>query len=216
MKTQEGECEHCRSYYKSLKAHKCPVQKMIGVSPSDLLNTTQNNYRTCCQQCDGCRRHYFLTSSLRQFRRYKNVEMCVDCYSIPQIQKATSSMLLELRMLDIKMNKTLCSICAMCLIDRQSGCEMVAFKRDYIDYFCTRETVWDLVHNGSTLEVIRAANEMSRNMCLQCFSAISHAKHVVGIRRLRPLQLSDPTKHTASKKVDAVLQLLIKTNVKHF
>jgi hypothetical protein len=202
-----SECEQCRRCFKSLKDHKCPVLKMIRLAPSDMLNTTKDN---CRQQCDGCGKRYFLTSSLRQFRSYKDVELCVDCYNIPQIQEATSSMLLELRMLDVKMNKVTCSICGMGLIDNQSFCEIAGFKRDYVDAFCTGNTVWDMVHNGSTWEVIRAAHEETRNVCLQCFSAISYAKSLVGIRRLRSLELSDHTKNTAKKKVDDVLRLLLK------
>ena len=126
------------------------------------------------------------------------------------------SMLFQLRMLDIKMNRMTCSICAMGLIDSQSCYEIAGFKQDYLDVFCTEDTIWDMVQNGSTWEVIRAANKTSRNVCLQCFSAISHAKNLVGIRRLRPLQLSDSTKHAASQKVDAVLRLLLKTDEKYF
>ena len=169
----KSECVHCGRCFKALKDHKCPVLKMVGLSPSDLvINTTENN----CQQCDGCRKHYFLSNDLRQFRRYKKVELCLDCYNVPQIEEATSShVLLHLRMMDIKMNRMTCSICAMHmgLIDSHSCCEIAGFKRDYVDVFCTEDTMWDMVQNGSTWDVIRAAHEKTRNVCLQCFSAIS-------------------------------------------
>ena len=111
------------------------------------------------------------------------------------------------------MNRMTCSICAMSLVDNQSGCEIAGFKRDYVDVFCTEDTIWDMVQNGSTWDVIRAAHEETRNVCLQCFSAISYAKSLVGhIRRLRSLQLSDHTKNTATKTVDDVLRLLLKNN----
>ena len=185
--------------------------KVVGLLTSDLLNTSTNN---CQQICDGCGKHYFLSSSLRQFRRYTNVELCVDCYGIPQIKEATSSMLFQLRMLDIKMNRMTCSICAMGLIDSQSCYEIAGFKRDYVDVFCTEDTIWDMVQNGSTWDVTRAAHEKTRNVCLQCFSAISYAKNLVGISRLRRLQLSDDIKHAATKKVEDALRLLLKTDEK--
>ena len=102
----------------------------------------------------------------------------------------------------------------MGLIDSQSCCEIAGFKLDYVDVFCTEDTIWDMVQNGSTWDVIRSAHEKTRNVCLQCFSAISYAKNLVGISRLRRLQLSDDIKHAATKKVEDVLRLLLNTDEK--
>ena len=83
-----------------------------------------------------------------------------------------------------------------------------------MDVFCTEDTIWDMVQNGSTWDVIRAAHEKTHNVCLQCFSAISHAKNLVGISRLRRKQLSDDIEHTARKIFEDVLRLLLKTDGK--
>jgi hypothetical protein len=157
--------------------------------------------------CDGCGAQHFLTKHVHGFRRYKNVDLCVDCYEIPQIQQATSAEWARLAIMDIQMGKTACAICTADLAIM--GSAGAAFRREYVDVLEERCTVWTAVKSGAPWDFIRAANVRSRNLCMRCHSAVSISKKCTSIQRLKKIQVSDRIKQMAKSKVETLVHLLI-------
>ena len=161
--------------------------------------------------CDGCGVQHFLTKYVHKFRRYRNVDLCVDCYDIPEIKHETSVVWAELEKMDIEMGKTVCAICAADLaIVGAVGAEGAAFRRELVDVLddTSTSTVWTAVKAGAPWDCIRAANFKSRKLCMRCASAFSISKKCIGIHRLKKIQVTDSIKRMARMKVEALVHLL--------
>ena len=200
-----GECIHCHRYFKGIREHKCPVTNMSTMLPISLWRSIKDDAPTC----DGCGAKHFRTKHLHGFRRYKSVDLCDDCFFIPEIENATSKMYLRLTMLDVRMGKTSCTICNSRLIDPVTGHVLAAFLRDYVDLLDTQCSVWALVNTGAEWDSVQTANEQCRNVCIRCHSAISKAKWVIGIQGLKKLQVSDCVKDMAVSKVESLVHMLV-------
>ena len=200
-----GHCKHCNIYLKTIRNHKCPVHKVSTVLPLELWREVKGDGQTC----DGCGIQHFRTKCVHGFQRYKSVDLCLDCYNIPQIEQATSNMKLQLTLWDMQMGETTCSIGKTDLIDPHTGCELAAFRREHVNVLDEQCTVWALVKTGASLESIRHASLQCRNVCIPCHSALSLAKHCIGVHRLKTLQVSDCIKIMAAKKVESLTYLLV-------
>lgn len=160
--------------------------------------------------CDGCGAQHFLTKLVHGFRRYKNVDLCVDCYEITQIKQATSVEWARLSIMDIQMGKTVCAICTVDLaIVGAVGAAGATFRRELVDVLDETSTVWTAVKAGAPWDSIWAANVRSRNVCMRCHSAFSISKRCIGIQRLKTLQVSDCIKQMARRKVETLVHLLV-------
>jgi hypothetical protein len=200
-----GHCKHCNLNFKVIRQHKCPVYKMSTLVPLEVWRQIKGNSRTC----DGCGTQHFRTKHVHGFQRYNSVDLCFDCYKIPQIEQAASTMMLQLTMWDIQMGKTTCDICKADLIDPQTGCELAAFRREHVNVLDEQCTVWSLVKTGASLECIRHVNLKCRNVCIRCHSALSLAKFCIGVHRLKTLQVSSCIKIMAARKVESLANLLV-------
>jgi len=56
--------------------------EMTTVLPLDLWREIKDDGPTC----EGCVTQHFVTKQVHGFRRYNSVDLCVDCYDIPEIQ----------------------------------------------------------------------------------------------------------------------------------
>lgn len=200
---------HCNRDYKVIREHQCVVRKISAVLPIDLYREIMTKDDGPTATCDGCGALHFLTKFVHGFRRYNGVDLCVDCYDIPQITKDTSTKWAQLAMMDMHMGKTVCAICTVGLIDPKAGYELAAFRREYVDVFDTQCTVFAFVKAGGRWDSIRAASERSRKLCMRCHSAVSTAKRYIGIQRLKMLQVSDGIKQMAARKVESLVYLLV-------
>ena len=178
---------------------------MTHVSPRDLWSDLKDDGPTC----DGCGTQHFANKNERGLRNYKGVDLCADCYTIPEVERNTLRMFIGLTMLDIQMRKTCCAICTAGLIDPQTGYTFADFKRVYIDVFDMQSPVWALVTNGSNWATVKAASDKCRNVCTRCHSAISTAKRKIGIQRLKTLDISDCCRRLASSKVESLVYMLV-------
>jgi hypothetical protein len=200
----------CKREYKAIKDHKCPVHTICTVSPHDLFRDiimVTNDGPTAI--CDGCGVQHFLTKYVHGFRRYKNVDLCADCYEIPEIQQATSTEWVRLDMMDIQLGKTVCAVCAARLAIGTMGATGAQFRRERVDVLDKQSTVYQLVVAGAPNVSIRAANVRSHNLCLRCHSAFCISKKFIDIHRLRTLQVSNYTKKMAQEKVETLVYLLV-------
>ena len=159
--------------------------------------------------CDGCGVLHFLTRNVHGLVRYKGVDLCVDCYGIPRIQHATSTIWARLALMDLYMGKTVCVICTAGLIDPKTGYELAACRRVNIDVLDRQCSLWAFVKAGAPWKSIRAAYEKSRNLCMRCHSAFSISKRCIGIQRLDQLQVSDCIKQMARIHVETLVYLLV-------
>ena len=180
-----GYCTLCNRDFKAIKHHKCPVHRICTVSPLELWKTIKDNGPTC----DGCGIQHFRSKQVHGFQRYNNVDLCTDCYDIPQIKRAASRNLELLKMLDIERGKTVCAICTTTLIDPHTGYEVAAFRREYVDVLDKQCTLWAFLKTGATWDYIRLASEQCHSVCVRCHTAISISKRCTGIHRLKTLQL---------------------------
>ena len=146
-----GFCTHCNRDFKVIRDHKCPVNRVSNVLPIDLWRELMIKVDSPTAICDGCGAQHFLTKMVDGFRRYKNVDLRVYCYRIPQIELATSTKWARLAIMDIQMGKTVCAICTVVLLD-SGGHTISAFRREYVDVLETQSTVYRL-HTGSERQI---------------------------------------------------------------
>jgi hypothetical protein len=200
-----GHCKNCNLNFKSIRHHKCPVEKVSTMLPLEVWRQIKDD----CGTCDGCGIQHFRTKYVHGFQRYKGVDLCANCYKIPHIEEATSAMMFQLTMWDIQLGRITCEICKIDLIHVPTGREISAFRREHVNVLDEQCTVWAHVKTGASLECIRNMSLQCRNVCIRCHSALSLAKRCIGVHRLKTLQVSDTIKIMVAKKVESLTNLLV-------
>jgi predicted CXXCH cytochrome family protein len=203
-----GTCVHCRTMLRNLGKHKCPIMKIAAVSPIEMYKAI---IISDGKTCSGCHTTHFSTRNNRGLWHYKGIDLCSDCYNIPQIQGTISQMWLALAAKDVEMEKSKCTVCEKRLIDPETGSVIADFRRPYVDIFSEEPTVWALIHSGSSVHSIMEASSKSRNLCVACHSAQVAAKRHIGNGRLpRLVTQTSPSdmKEMACQKVESLVRLL--------
>lgn len=181
-----GICSVCTMRVRDLGTHCCPVQKVSSLNLIETwtrLQTITNQHVSCL----GCGTQHFLNKNIHGFRKFWNIDLCWDCYNIPQITQHVQSMRRQLLEMDVRNGKWQCALCSVHLFDPVTLLPLRAFERDHIDVFTKTSTVWELLVTGAPLTQIRAENNKCRNLCVRCHSAVTCAERAVGILRLKAI-----------------------------
>jgi hypothetical protein len=207
-----GTCDTCMGSFKDLHAHRCHVQKVQTLNLVDTWIRIRDNeqQRISCQAC-GTR--HFLSKNINGFRMFWNVDLCCDCYNIPQITQHVQLTRQKLLELDACTHKWKCALCAVKLFDPVTFQVERAFERDHIDVFTKSSTVWKLLVTGAPFEVLVKENNKCRNLCVRCHSAVTCAERAVGILGLKALdrsqRVSTYTKRRALQQVETLTRMLL-------
>ena len=201
-----GTCPDCKSSFKQIDLHKCPVQKVLQVPIEDACHDLKTRGPTC----DGCGAHHLMTKNIHGFRMFCGAHLCYDCYHIPEIQAHTAYGMQKLLHYEILRGKTQCALCDRTLIDPVTGHALCAFERDHVDVFTKSCSVWELVSSGAPWPKIRHESDKCRNVCVKCHSIITAAQRRVGILGLKNLVgVMDPEiKLQAESTVDVLVAKL--------
>ena len=142
------------------------------------------------------------------------VELCWNCYTIPEIAEHVTTTRLRLLRLDAQNGKWTCSLCHTVLFDPLTLHTLEGFERDHVDVFAKTASVWELLVTGAPFESIQQENDKCRNVCVRCHSAVTCAERAVGILRLKALDrtpggLTQYTKDRALYQVETLTRMLL-------
>jgi hypothetical protein len=210
---QAGTCHDCLALVQDLGAHRCPIRKVLSTDLVDAWARIQDSM-TRSIACWACETRHFLNKNIHGFRKFWNVDLCYDCYNIPQIMEHVRHMRRRLLIVDANKGKWRCSLCEVSLFDPVTLQPHRAFERDHLDVFAKTTTVWELVVTGASFERITAENDKCRNLCIRCHSAVTCAERTCGILRLKvldrtPLRVTPYTKKRALYQVETLTDMLL-------
>jgi hypothetical protein len=203
-----GICSECLIPTQNLSTHRCAIRKILSINLIDAWARIQETTRQS-RICHSCETQHFLNKNVHGFRRFCHVDLCYDCYNIPQITEHVRSMRQKLLELDIRTGKWKCALCEVHLFDPVTGFRLQAFERDHIDVFDKTTTVWELLVTGATFSQLSHENNKCRNLCVRCHSAVTCAERTVGILRLKTHGVSAYVKQHALHQVETLTRMLL-------
>jgi len=86
-----GTCSVCRVSLQDLDAHRCPIRQVLNL---DLIQT----WARLCKEtrirssCHACGTSHFIKKNIHGFRMFFGVELCWNCYTIPEIAEHVTTM----------------------------------------------------------------------------------------------------------------------------
>lgn len=195
-----GQCTKCGEHFKYLKRHICPVENLEKIDVSAIVE----NARMSTFICEVCRVQHF-TNKLRVF---KNICICRDCYTIPEVFAERRHLGNLLILDDVQKGKTNCKLCQKQLIDPQTNTRLCNIERDHVDVFEKQDNVGTMVMQGKRLQDIIRENDKCRSLCVACHSAVTFVEWKVGIYGLKKYNNKHVQK-VASNTVEDIVQLLV-------
>jgi hypothetical protein len=192
-----GTCADCKKEMKNLDLHQCTVRKILEYD----VELALGQLKTYGPRCDGCLTHHFINKNTHSFKKFRKLDLCCDCYRIPEIKAEIDALYTRLRARDLHLGNTACCLCTVQLMDRD-GTTLRLFERDHIDVFSKTASVFELVSSGAPWDVIVEEYNKCRTLCIRCHSAVTLAERSVGILRLKSLDVTDHVKSMARQKVD--------------
>ena len=208
-----GRCPVCSIFVQNIGAHRCPIQKVVSLNLIETWSTLQQTLRQG-RQCHVCSVQHPINKNVHGFRKFMNIDLCWDCYSIPEITDHVQDMRLRLLRLDVQAGKKSCALCDQALIDPVTLTVIRAFERDHIDVFTKISTIWELLVTGASLDRITRENSKCRNLCVRCHSFVTCSERAVGILKLKALDRIPPgislyVKHRAFHQVETLTRMLL-------
>jgi hypothetical protein len=195
-----------------LTKHHCPIRKVLSTNLIEVwarIQDTTNQSPTCF----ACGAKHYINKNINGFRRFWNVDLCCDCYNIPEITRHVQDLRQQLLELDAHCNKWMCALCEIPLFDPVTFVSKRSFERDHLDVFAKTTTVWRLIVTGCSMHQIKTENDKCRNLCVRCHSAVTYAERVVGILQLknkpRKQPLSEYVKKRARHQVETLTKMLL-------
>ncbi len=184
-----GECPDCRTHFKDLDSHRCPVRKLNTIGVAELVGAFH---------CGVCCKCFFSKSSLRVF---KNVQLCAGCYDIPQIKEEQTYLRSILHSYLVLRKKTHCAFCNVPLLT-STGTVLNYFHLDHCSVFEKEGSVGFMVFEGFPIHEILRESEKCRTLCIPCHSAITCVESSSGIWRVKHQPLSNVERHNLTMKID--------------
>jgi hypothetical protein len=212
-----GTCSICNVSVQNLGAHRCPIKKVLSLNLVETWVRLHDDM-THHISCRACGIRNFLRTNIHGFRRFLGVDLCWNCYTIPQITEHIQNTRHQLLELDAQAGKWMCALCDICLFDPVTLRPLQAFERDHIDVFAKTSTVWELLVTGAPFTQITNENDKCRNLCVRCHSAVTCAERAVGILNLKavnrgPLGVTSYTKKRALYQVETLTRMLLEDKV---
>jgi hypothetical protein len=165
-----GTCPECRVSVQNLSLHRCAVKKVLSLNLVEAWASVRAETRL---QCFACGTEHFLQKNVHGFRRFKNVDLCWDCYTIPEITRHVQETRRRLVEHDVRNGKGQCALCGSRLLDPVTLETLQAYERDHLDVFQKTATVWELLVTGASFARVLAENAHCRNLCVRCHSAVT-------------------------------------------
>jgi hypothetical protein len=203
-----GTCGECLVSFMDLGAHRCPIQRVLGLNLVDTWINEHQKQRVSCWACDT---HHFVNKNVHGFRRFCGVDLCWNCYTIPEIARHVKDARRKLFEQDAASGKWCCALCTSTLFDPITFQPLQAFERDHVDVFSKTCTVWELLVTGAPFDQVVRENDKCRNLCVRCHSAVTCAERKVGILRLKSLDpgISSYIKRRALYQVETLTTMLL-------
>jgi hypothetical protein len=208
-----GRCPVCFICVQDIGAHCCPIQQVMSLNLIETWSTLQQTLMNG-RQCHVCSVQHPINKNVHGFRKFMNIDLCWDCYSIPEITSHVQDMRLQILRMDVDAGKHRCALCDHVLIDPMTLTVLRAFERDHIDVFTKISTIWELLVTGASLEQIMRENSKCRNLCVRCHSVVTCAERAVGILRLKSIDRQPPgvspyIKKRAFYQVETLTRMLL-------
>jgi hypothetical protein len=193
---------------KNIGAHQCPVQKVLTI---DLMKVWARLHASHQKgiSCWACSSKSFLNTNVHGFRKFFGVDLCWNCYSIPEITDHVQETRQKLMEHDVHNGKWSCALCTCILFDPVTFQSQQAFERDHVDASTKTCTVWELLVTGASFDRVVHENDKCRNLCVRCHSAVTLAERTVGILRLKTIHCSTYTKKRALYQVETLTKMLL-------
>ena len=210
-----GTCETCMVSFKNIEAHRCPIRKVLTLDLIEVWARLNGTHQKGVS-CQACNTKYFLHTNVHGFRKFCGVNLCWNCYTIPEITQHVQETRLKLMEHDARDGKWTCSLCACILFDPVTFQPHQAFERDHIDEFTKVCTVWELLVSGASFDRVVHENDKCRNLCIRCHSAVTSAERAVGILRLKNLRspcISTYTRRRALYQVESLTNMLLSRDI---
>ena len=205
-----GVCDVCGMFFKNIRSHQCQVQK---TTHCNLIKLWQDFKRDHLPICDACGIQYSTITNTNNFRQFKTIDLCRDCYFIPEIQIHVQSMRYRLLREDVQCGKWKCDLCERVLFDTTTLDNYCRFERDHINVFTKTTTVWELLVSGAPFHDVCEENRKCRNLCLHCHSVVTYAERVVGILKLKKIKDTTPNieyiRDRAMYQVETLVKMLL-------
>lgn len=206
-----GTCMRCGIFDKNVGMHRCPVRKLsmsLGTSAGQQVLLSQA--RSSGTRCDGCGAHHPHTISLREFR---GVDLCNDCYSIPEIMQEVYHLRQQQLYYCIQKNMVACTICHTNLIDPNKAVAVGQFELGDVGG-TDRCIIPQLVSTGAPCTQIQEELQHCRLLCIQCHSIVmflenhSQFSYVMRHRQENTCPLSPKTIATYRYTLDKLTRMV--------
>jgi hypothetical protein len=171
-----GVCKLCQQTYKNLPKHKCIVSKSLNYDSKQILDNLSTY--TCC----GCRVRYI---DKKRMRCFKGINLCVNCYNIPEIHYDIKYIRHQLNLYYIAHNKTKCSICYKDLIDLNTVETLTKFEADHIDINKKTMNIGQMITQGYPLLSIIEELQYCRLLCILCHDIVTFSQQKTGLYTLK-------------------------------
>jgi len=178
-----GQCTLCFSNFKNLRLHRCPVDKIL------TMNVRDEVQKLDIITCEACQRQF---SSSKRIRLWKSIQLCVDCYRIPQIQCEIWHTRQTLNHYYVTKGFVNCRMCQGSIIDPTSGYVLQAFEADHIIPQDKHMSIGTMIRQGYSLHNIIQELSKCRLLCIRCHDIVTFAQQKSSVLHLKYVEQLSP------------------------
>lgn len=189
-----GQCNLCLAYMRNLRLHRCPVTKIMNIN---VQNEIDNLQLIACEACD---RKF---SSSKRMRMWKSIQLCIDCYRVPQIQAEIGHTRRVLNHYYITRGFANCRMCNSPIIDTVSGRIIQAFEADHIQPKDKYISIGVMIRQGFPLRDIMEELAKCRLLCVRCHDIVTFAQQKTSILHIKHI---DKLSSAVRNRIDVVVQ----------
>lgn len=171
-----GTCQLCHQEYKNLAKHKCIVSKALNYDCKQIIDTIS------IYQCSACNIKYI---DKKRIRVFKGIELCVNCYNIPEIYYDIKCIRHQLNLYYISHKLTKCSICYKNLIDDKTAWTINKFEADHINIHDKNLNIGQMITQGYSIESIIEELQYCRLLCIFCHDIVTFSQQKTGLYTLK-------------------------------
>ena len=193
----KGTCVHCGWVLKDLSKHRCPIQKF------NTFNISEFNVDPLLtgKICDACKEWHPMTKNVHGFREWKGIDLCFDCYHVPEVQRDIYALRTEFVHFLVHRGQVDCALCLRALICPVNRTQIRSYELDHCEPRSKSDSVGAMIMKGRPFTQICEESLKCRLLCVRCHARVTYAQ--------RSLGSCNAADEVMSQSVDRVVQKII-------
>ena len=179
-----GICNICGLKFMHIKKHICPILKFDNFMKQDIIEI-KKEMATYGKVCDVCGTHHPKIKNVNGFRIFKDIDLCADCYDIPEIKIEVLTLSQKMLDEDIRQGRTFCAMCYVTIIDTHTRTIVRRFERDHLNPSEKIGSVGRMISKGEPWENILIESNKCRTLCVACHSIVTYLEMKSGLMRIQ-------------------------------